>query len=788
MKLSATWLREWVDFAATAEELADELTLAGLEVDSVERLGANIVDVVAARVETVEPHPQADRLKVCRVFDGSATHEVVCGAPNVYAGMLAPLARVGGSLPGGAKIKASKLRGVRSNGMLCSGAELGVDDDVDGLLALGADAVPGQSVVDLLDLDDSIIDVDLTPNRGDCFSLLGVAREIAARRAVTVNIPDCAPVPQSIDERYTTRVLDARACPRLCTRVVRGVDNERPVPLWLRERLRRSGLRSISPIVDVTNYVMLEFGQPLHAYDLNALNEYIEVRFAHDGESLELLTEKSVDLAGDVLVIADARGPIGLAGIMGGAGTGVTNATADVVFESAFFAPESISGRARRFGLHTDASVRFERGVDPEQQARAIERATRLLIEIAGGAPGPTDVCEGRSGLPGRATIDLSHDRLNAVLGMQVSADDVRVMLSSLEMRVETTEAGWLVTPPGFRFDIAIAEDLIEEVGRMIGYDRIPVTPAFNETHVGAVTEHEVSADVVIDTLVDRGYQEIVTYSFIDPEIANLINPDAEPLQLTNPISSDLAVMRRSLWPGLLLTAKRNLANQVDDLQLFEYGPQFDEHGAQVNVFAGLATGTAIPGAWDGDRRELDFFDVKRDVEALLGLSGKAADFRFDADDHPALRPGQTARITLHGDAIGWLGVIHPALQKRLDLRTSCVLFSLRALAIQRSVVPKFDEYSRLPFIRRDVAFIVDENVTTQQIIDQINLSAGPNLEEVTVFDLYRGKGIDATGKSVALGLILRNASRTLTDADADKVVSSVTQRLQRELGARIRT
>jgi len=782
------WLREWVEYPGTPESLAEQLTIAGLEVDSVELLGAEIENVVAATVETVAPHPQADRLRLCRVFDGSATHEIVCGAPNVSEGLIVPLARIGARLPGGRKIGASKLRGVRSEGMLCSGAELGIDDESDGLLVLEQTTIPGTSIVGLLGLNDAVIDIDLTPNRGDCFSVIGIAREIAARRQLPMKLPAFAPIAAQVGDIFSSHVLNAGACPRLCTRVIVGIDNKRPVPLWLRERLRRCGLRSISPIVDVTNYVMLELGQPLHAYDRASLHERIDVRFAARGESFALLNDRVLEPEEDVLVIADARGPIGLAGIMGGATTGVSESTTDIVFESAFFDPDVIAGRARRYGLHTDASVRFERGVDPENQARAIEHATALLQQIAGGTAGPVFVVEQPSSLPKRSPIVLSHARVDEVLGMEVEAQDVNDMLSALGMQTENTDGGWVVTPPGFRFDITIEEDLIEEVGRMIGYDRVPVIPAVNETHVGTRTESLVAPDVVLDTLVDRGYQEIVTYSFIDPELAELVSPGAGQLPLVNPISSDLAVMRRSLFPGLLATAKRNLANQIENFRLFEYGPQFAETGEQTNILAGIAVGQALPDSWDGDARGVDFFDVKRDIEVLLSLGRGPDSFRFEPGSHPALRPGQTAKLVKAGATVGWLGVLHPGIQKQLELRTGSILFEIEANALLESGVPKYSQYSRLPYIRRDVAFVVDESIAVAQLIDRVHQVAGPYLEDVVVFDVYRGKGIDATRKSIGLGLILQDASRTLTDADADKVVSSVTRDLGRELGATIRT
>lgn len=788
MRINVDWLRDWVDVEVTPERLAEDLTLAGLEVDEVAPVARRLEGVVVARVMAVEPHPSADRLSVCKVDDGATEHAVVCGAPNVAPGIVVPFARVGARLPGGDKIKAATLRGVVSSGMLCSPRELELSDDGSGLMLLEADAPIGISLVDYLRLDDAVLDIDLTPNRGDCFSVLGIAREIAAKAGTTLRSPNLGPVASDGDSVFPVHLEAPRACPQFAGRVLRNVRNDIESPLWLRERLRRAGLRAINPLVDVTNYVMLELGQPLHAYDLELLRKAITVRYAKPGETLTLLNDQDVTLQEDVLVIADARGAIGLAGIMGGASTATSAATKNVFLESAYFAPEAIAGRARRFGLHTDASLRFERGVDPSEQARAIERATDLLLSIAGGEAGPTRVAADPASLPVRAAIDLRQARVASVLGLDVARKTSEVMLTRLGMKVTPTRDGWSVTPPPYRFDLSLEEDLIEELGRMIGYDTIPATPTRITSALGKSTETSVALEVVSDVLVDRGYNEVVTYSFIDHEVETRIVPDRAPISLANPISSDLSAMRRSLWSGLLLTAQRNAARQHEDLRLFEVGPQFDDNLGQTSIVAGLATGAIAPAPWDGAGRNVDFFDVKGDVEALLGLVGAPREFRFTSAEHPALRPGQAARILRGEQSIGWLGALHPALEKHFEFRSQVYLFSLHAAESFVAHVPKFAQYSRYPSIRRDIAVIVDDSVTAASLQDVVEKSAGPMLDSVIVFDVYRGRGIDATRKSVALGLILQDASRTLTDEDADQVVASVMERLTRDLGATIRT
>jgi phenylalanyl-tRNA synthetase beta chain len=790
MRVNLEWLREWVD-VGDADAVAIDLTTLGLEVEAIERLPAVDPLIVVADVLTVERHPNADRLSVCTVDDGAGRHQVVCGAPNVTTGIKVPFARPGARLPGGKAISAVELRGVRSNGMLCSAKELDLGGDEGGLLLLDADAPRGAPLADYLRLDDAVLDVNVTPNRGDCLSVLGIARELAARRAKPLAARAVPPVPATIGATFPITLSAAESCPRFVGRVVRGLSTRARTPLWMRERLRRAGVRPLQPIVDVTNYVMLELGQPLHAYDLTQLDGRIEPRFARAGEKLTLLDGREVALDDDVLVIADARGPVGLAGVMGGKSTAVGATTDSVLLESALFMPAAIVGKPRRLGLHTDASLRFERGVDPAGQVRAIERATALLLAICGGAAGPVSNIERSADLPARPAVTLRRERLRTLLGADVPEQRVTEIFERLEMCVVRAPDGWHVTPPSFRFDVTIEEDLVEEVGRIYGYDAIPATPGQAVAHLGAASERLVDADRIADLLAARGYAETISYSFTDAELEALIEPGAQPVELANPISSELAVLRRSLWPGLVHAARRNVAHQLQRLRLFEIGPRFAPHGtgvAQASVVAGLALGTRAPEHWDGAGPEVDYYDVKGDVEAVLRLTGAFGEFRFEAATHPALLPGRTARVWRGERPVGWLGALHPELAKRIDKKRGAIVFSLELDALNPAAVPAYEPFSRFPSIRRDLAIVVDVGVSADALTKAARAAGGDVLKQVLVFDVYRGKGVDSGRKSVGLGLIFQDDSRTLTDEDADQKMRCVTQQLEREFGATIRT
>jgi phenylalanyl-tRNA synthetase beta chain len=790
MRVNLEWLADWVELGSV-ESVAADLTTAGLEVEAIEPLASVDRNIVVAEVLTVERHPNADRLTVCTVDDGAGRHQVVCGAPNVAAGILAPFARAGSTLPNGKAIGAAELRGIKSNGMLCSAKELELVDDVDGLLILDADAPKGAPVAEHLRLDDTVLEVNVTPNRGDCLSIVGIARELAARRDTALRRRAAAAVKATIKDTLPIALKAGAACPRFAGRALRGLAPTARTPLWMRERLRRAGVRPLQPIVDVTNYVMLELGQPMHAYDLAKLDGRIEARLAGGGERLVLLDGREIALADDMLVIADARGPVGLAGVMGGQSTAVSEATHSIFLESAFFAPSAIAGRPRRIGLLTDASLRFERGVDPAGQARAIERATQLLLEICGGNAGPVSDVKERSGLPRRPSVTLRRERLRAVLGVDVPAKRVTKIFERLEMKVKPAAAGWRVTPPAFRFDVGIEVDLVEEVGRMFGYDAIPATPGEAVERLGVASEQAVEAGEIADLLAARGYAEAVTYTFVDPALDALVEPGSPPVELANPIASDMAVLRQSLWPGLINAARLNVTHQRQRLRLFELGPQFAaaEQGiAQTTAVAGLALGTRAAEHWDGAGPEVDYFDVKGDVEAVLRLTGAAGEFRFEAATHPALRPGRTARIVRGDRTVGWLGALHPELAKRIDKKRTAVVFTVQLDGLSPALMPAFKRYSRFPSIRRDLAIVVGEDVSAEALTKVARGAAGEILQHVLVFDVYRGEGVDSRRKSIGLGLILQDASRTLTDEDADQKTHAVMRQLEQEFGATIRT
>jgi phenylalanyl-tRNA synthetase beta chain len=791
MKISETWLREWVDPDLDSAALTHRLTMLGLEVDSVEPVAPELPEVVVGKVLEVAPHPNADRLSVCTVdVGGKEPLSIVCGAANVRAGEHYPVAMIGATLPDGLKIKRSKLRGEVSEGMLCSGVELGIAETADGILPLGETASPGTSIVNALDLDDRVIDIDLTPNRADCFCVMGVARDVAASERIAFSAPDISAIASVTETSFPVKLNAGAGCARFCGRVIEAIDPAAETPLWMRERLRRSGIRSISPVVDVTNFVMLEFGQPMHGYDLAKLSGNLQTRRADDGEELILLDGQTVTLDPEVLVIADANGAVAMAGIMGGETTAVTGQTTDIFLESAFFTRDVIAGRARRFGLHTDASVRFERGVDPRNQARAIERATSLLLDITGGKPGPLIEVSRDEELAKSAAVKLRRQRLADVLGVEIDASEVRALLEGLQLTVEDSADGWMVTAPSARFDIEIEVDLIEEVVRLYGYDRIPSIPGTFQASPGSVTESTVPLERLRATLAARGYQEAITYSFVAQDLDTAFADGTAGLVLSNPISSELSVMRQSLWPGLIGALKRNLSRQHSRVRLFESGVRFileDTELSEENVIAGLACGSARPEQWGETANPADLFDIKADVQGLFDLTGAGHEFYFGTGTHPALRPGRTAQVSRDGAAIGWVGELHPALVKRLGLSTAPVLFELALKPVLTGQVTAFAPISRFPAVRRDIAVIVANDIPVQDLERAVRDAAGKRLREVIVFDIFTGKNIENGSKSVALGLILQETSRTLTETDVDENMHAVIDRLSRDFNATIR-
>ena len=791
MRISLAWLGDWVDSGLDARELAARLTMSGLEVEAIEPAAGDFQDVVVGEVLSVARHPGADKLTVCRVAGGGPVElQVVCGAPNVRAGMKAPLALEGAKLAGGDVIRRTKLRGVESAGMLCSARELGLSDEHEGIFELPDELVPGTPLREALALDDTVLSLNVTPNRGDVLSVLGVAREVAAIASRKLSPPALDPVAATTREKFAVRLESPALCPRFAGRVIQGVNPAARTPLWMRERLRRAGLRPIRPVVDVTNYVMLELGQPLHAYDLRRLRSHIEVRMARPGEKLQLLDGREMPLEPDMLVIADAAGPVGLAGIMGGEKSGIAADTADVFLEGAFFSPDAVARVARRHGLLTDAAQRFERGVDPRGQERAIERATQLLVGIAGGRPGPAIVTQDESQLPRRPGVTLRPERVASLLGVQVPRAEIEEILRRLGMQVAGAGDVLGVIPPSFRFDITLEQDLIEEVARIHGYDRIPRSDARMPQRPQPSTERAVTRERLRLLLVDRGYQEVITYSFVDPQLQRRMFPQREALALSNPLSAELGEMRISLWPGLLETLRFNLRRQQDRVRIFEVGTRFEMIGKKLvesQAIAGLVSGAAWPEQWGVPHRAADFYDVKSDVEGLFALTGRRGAISYVAATHECLHPGRSAAISDGSHAVGWIGQLQPELARKLELRDAPWLFELAVEPSFQSEVPVFRAISRYPAIRRDLAVVLDDAVTLDELRESVNLAAKGLLRELVVFDVYRGKGIEPGRKSIALGLILQETSRTLTDQEADAVVAAVVARVKGDLKAGIR-
>lgn len=790
MRFNEAWLREWVNPAIDTDTLVKQLTMAGLEVDAVESAAPAFTGVVVGQVESCEPHPDADKLSVCQVTNGTDTVQVVCGASNVRTGLKIPFAQEGAVLPGDFKIKKAKLRGQESNGMLCGASELGLEDLIDGLMELPEDAPVGTDVRDYLQLNDAVIEVDLTPNRADCLSVRGIAREVGVMNQsplANMNIDKVAP---AIDDTLTVTLADSEGCPRYLGRVIKGVNVNAASPLWLIERLRRAGLRTIDPIVDVTNYVLLELGQPLHAFDLAKLNGGITVRKANAEEKLLTLDDQELTLRDDTLVIADDSDALALAGVMGGKPSSVTSDTRDIFLECAFFAPLAIAGKARSYGLHTDSSHRFERGVDPQLQNEAIERATALILEIAGGQPGPVSEAVDESKLPRQAEITLRADRIEGLLGMGLPAEQVEDILSRLGMEVSTQESGkeWMVLAPSWRFDMAIEADLIEELARIYGYEKLPSRVPAGSPSGEPVAEQTVNQRRLGDALIDRGYLEAITYTFVEPGLLKQVEPRVEPLQLLNPISTDLGVMRTTLLAGLFSTARHNLNRQADRLRLFETGLRFvpTEQGLeQTPMIAGLLYGSAQPQNWEG-KRPVDFFDLKGDVEALLTLSDADA-FRFEPGEHPALHPGQTAALKRDGEVVGYLGRIHPRLAADLDLPTQLYAFELALAPLQQGVLPAFAGVSDQPRMRRDLAFVVEDSVPAGELVAAVRNACDERLTGVRIFDIYQGDSIGENRKSLALGLTFQDRSRTLKDQEVNDLVDAVVSQLKQQFNAALR-
>ncbi|MGJ0431121.1 phenylalanine--tRNA ligase subunit beta [Methylobacter sp.] len=790
MQISEAWLRDYVNPAITTEELVEQLTMAGLEVDSVTPAAAVFSGVVIGEVLEMEQHPDADRLRVCKVAVGEAEPlQIVCGASNVRVGLKIPAALIGAVLPGDFKIKKSKLRGVESFGMLCSEKELGLAADASGLMELAADAPVGTDIREYLSLNDSIIEVDLTPNRADCLSVEGIAREVAVLNRMNWSLTQIEKVAVGHQESLAVKVEAEDACSRYLGRLIKGVNAKAETPLWMQERLRRSGLRSLGPLVDVTNYVLIELGQPLHAFDADKLNGAINVRWGKADEQLSLLNGQVITLDPEALVIADDQQALALAGVMGGSESAVSDGTQNVFLECAFFAPRSIAGKARRFGLHTDSSHRFERGVDPTLQERAIERATQLIVEIAGGSVGPVTEAKAESALLTRPAVLLRRQRIEKILGIALADEEIAAIFQRLGMSVEAQADGWQITPPGFRFDIAIEADLIEELARIYGYNNLPRSSLLMRSELSKATEAVLDIDRVKDLMVDRGYQEAITYSFVDEDIQKAVAPDDIVISLKNPISSELAVMRTTLWCGLLNAALHNTNRQQNRVRLFETGLRFINEGGetrQQKMLAGLALGSVYAEQWGEKSRKVDFFDVKADVQAMFALTG--CEVQFAPAKHAALHPGQTAEIlNPAGERIGWLGMLHPTLEKQLGFDSQVFLFELDQNLLLNKHIPVFKPLSKYPSVRRDLALIVKEEISADDIINAVKGCAEQTLQDIVIFDVYRGKGVEEGYKSVALSLTIQDYSQTLTDSEIDAIFNRVLDTVMNKISAKLR-
>jgi phenylalanyl-tRNA synthetase beta chain len=792
MKISENWLREWANPSISIEILLDQLTMAGLEVEGFESAGPLLDKVVIGEILSIEQHPDADKLRVCQVSNGSDTVAVVCGAPNARQGLKVAFAQVGSILPG-MKIKKAKLRGVASFGMLCSSSELELSESSNGILELPLSATVGMSLYDYFQLNDNIIEVDLTPNRGDCLCVAGVAREVAAVNRVDLTEVDCDEVNATVDDVFPLELLAPESCPHYVGRIIKGIDSSATTPTWMQEKLRRCGLRPISPVVDVTNYVMMEIGQPMHGFDFDKLEGGIKVRMAKAGESFTLLDQSTVECRADTLVIADSQKPLALAGIMGGLDSSVQSATKNIFLEAAFFAPILLAGKARSYGMHTDSSHRFERGVDSRLQVKAIHRATALLVEIVGGQVGPIIEASVEQYIPKMPVIELRYARIKRLLGIDVSKAEVSSMLKSLNMQVinntDDHAGSWLVTAPSYRFDINIEADLIEEIGRMVGYNNIEGTKELAHVQMAGFSETQVALNKVHDVLVGQGFYQAITYSFVSAELQAILDPGQATLKLANPISADMSTMRTRLLPGLLQALQYNVNRQQTKVRLFETGLCFRPEAQELQQRQHLAA--VVTGARDDEgihtqSNSLDFYDIKGYLESVMSLS-KGSEFRFSKTTNPILHPGQGADIYLDEALIGFVGSLHPTVLLKLQISQPVYVFELELGSILTATLPKFTELSKYPSIRRDISLAVDAEINVQLLIDCIRSIKSEILHDVFVFDVYNGKKVKDDLKSVALGLILQDFSRTLVDKDVDKLIDIILDLLKNKYNAVLR-
>jgi len=794
MKFSEQWLREWVNPSIDSNELSEQLSMAGLEVDGVEPVAADFHTVVVGEVVECGPHPDADKLQVTKVNtnDGELL-DIVCGAPNCRQGIKVVVAKVGAVLPGDFKIKKAKLRGHPSHGMLCSFKELGLIDDHDGIIELPTDAPIGEDYRAYLGLDDSSIDIDLTPNRGDCLSIRGIAREVGVLNGLDVKEPEIVDTASTIEQQKTIHLDAPELCPRYLGRVIEGIDVTKPTPIWMSEKLRRSGIRSIDPVVDITNYVLLELGHPMHAFDLDKVSGDIHVRQAAHKESLTLLDGESIELDDDVLVIADEQKALAIAGVYGGKESGVTLQSKNIFLESAFFSPDAILGKARRYGLHTDASHRYERGVDPELQRTAIERATQLIIDICGGQAGPVTEAVASEYLPKRGTVNLRAARLEKILGVHIKDEQVTEILNRLGLNAAFNDGVWSVTIPSHRFDLDIEEDLIEEVARIYGYNSITAAAPAAQLRMTAHKEADVSRHHLVNALVERGYQEAITYSFVDPKHQAQLFNEAAALTLPHPISIDMSSMRVSLWPGLAGAVAHNQKRQQSVLAFVETGLRFipdetAENGVrQEAMLAGIRAGKAQLEHWSDGERGVDFYDIKGDVEALLAKTGEAHLFRFVADRHDALHPGQSAAIYKGERKVGFVGALHPQHQKALGLNQRAFVFEVELAAVAQRRLPLARPVSRFPSIRRDLAIVLDQHIAAGEVLAEMENVGVKQLVGLNLFDVYEGEGVPEGKRSLALTLTLQDTDKTLEEAEVNALIEQFVEKLKTEFNATLR-
>jgi len=787
MNISTRWLREWIDPKVNDIELSEKLTMAGLEVERVAPVAPPFKGLVVGLVISCVKHPNADKLSLCEVDIGVDSNlQIICGAPNVRKGLKVVVATVGSVLPNNLKIKKAKLRGVESTGMICSESEMGLSDCHDRIMELDSSAVLGENVRTCLDLDDHIIELDLTPNRGDCFSVLGIAREVCANYDLSLFIKNYEAEQQG-KKSFKAKVSNTKACPKYLTRVIEGIDNKAVTPKWMAQRLQRASQQLHSPVVDITNYVLLELGQPMHAFDLKKINGNIDVRMAKSGEKLELLNEQTVSLNKNTLVIADQKSAIAIAGVMGGMKTGTEPDSTEVLLESAFFDSIAVSGVARSYGLHTESSIRFERGVDFNITQQAMERATELVLDICGGKASVINECIDSSKLPKLETILITREKISSVLGFDLDPSWIESKFKLLGFNItKKNNNSWAIIPPSFRFDIRIPADLIEELVRLYGYDKAPVQRLSVQANISQTSQSKINFYDISQVLVNKGYQEVITYSFISKEYHNLIDPDAKKIELMNPISDDMSIMRSSLWPGLLQTVEINQRRGHYNARFFEVGLCFGGISVeeQKQKIAGIVCGERFESQWGSPEREVDFFDAKSDLESLLNLSGN--DYLFEADEHSALQAGQTAKISRNGQFVGWIGALSPHLQKKLSL-PKLFLFELNQSDIEQRQVSSYQSFSSFQASKRDIALVISKDINADQIVYAIHSMNQEHLVEVNLFDVYEGEHIDKGKKSVALNLTYQSVEATLTDDQLTQQVENIITHLESKFSAKLR-